>query len=168
MSSWRQPSTQLKEERGQGVPTSVIQQRLEDIRELPAAKPLDEAVWQAWVLKGRAREERSYAARMKAVKWISLVALLFAAAAGLWSQLTPYDVVVRLLVTAGALVLMSQELHTRHYAVGAVFGALALLYNPVAPTFTFTGEWQRALVVASGIPFVASLTWRNAKLVPNE
>jgi hypothetical protein len=147
---------------------SVTLQKSQDVRELPLAKPLDEAVWQAWVLKGRAQEERSHAARMKAVKWISLSGLLFAAAAGLWSHLTPYDTVARFLVAAGALVLMFQAFHTRHYALATVFGALALLYNPVTPVFRFSGEWQRALVAASAVPFFASLTWRNAKLVPNE
>jgi hypothetical protein len=142
-------------------------QRFEDVRELPIAKPLDEAVWQAWLVKGRVRKERSQAARAKAVKWISLAGLLLAAAAGLWSQLTPYEVGVRVLVTAGAMVLMFQAFHTRDHAFAAVFGALVLLYNPVAPVFSFSGEWQRALVVASAAPFIASLAWRNAKLVPN-
>jgi hypothetical protein len=142
--------------------------KLQGVRELPQAKPLDEAVWRAWVLRGRAQEERSYAVRMKAVKWISLAGLLLVMAAGLWSQLTPYDVVVRFLVAAGALALMSQAFHTRHYAFATAFGALALLYNPVAPAFSFQGIGSAPIVVASAVPFVASLTWRNAKLVPNE
>ena len=148
--------------------TPVTPKRLEDINGLPGARPLDEAVWQAWVLKGRARETKSDALRMKAVKWISLVGILLAAVAGLWSGLTPYDVGVRFLVTTGALVLMFQALHARRYAFTAAFGALAVLYNPVAPVFGFSGEWQRAVVIASAVPFVASLTWRNTKLVPNE
>lgn len=150
--------------------TPMTPHRPEDIRELPIAKPLDEASWQAWVLKGRVREERSHATRMKAVKWISLAGVSFAAASGLWSQLAPCDVGVRFLVTAGAMVLMFQAIHTRNFAAGAMFGAVALLYNPVEPVFSFSGEWQRALLVASAVPFVASLMWRNAKLrlVPNE
>jgi uncharacterized protein DUF6804 len=132
---------------------SVALPESQDVRE----PPLDEAVWQAWVRKGRAQEERSYAARMKAVKWISLAGLLLAAAAGLWSDLTPYDI-VRFVVAAGAMVLMFRAFHARQYAFAPVFGALALLYNPVAPVFSFSGAWQRALVVASAAPFVASLT----------
>lgn len=50
-----------------------------------ASAPLDEAVWQAWVAKGRAQERRSDAAGSKAVKWASIAGLLVAA--GLWSQL---------------------------------------------------------------------------------
>lgn len=48
--------------------------------------PLDEAVWQAWVAKGRAQDLRSSAVRIKALKWASIVGLL--AAAGLWSRLS--------------------------------------------------------------------------------
>ena len=134
--------------------------------ERPFTKPLDEEVWQAWVAKGRARERRSSAARVKAAKWVSIAGLL--AAAGLWSHLTPYEVVVRFIVACSAMVVMFQAFHARHYAVAAVFGALALLYNPVAPAFTFSGDWQRALVVASAVPFVASLAWRNARTGHND
>jgi hypothetical protein len=75
----------------------------------------------------------------------------------------PFEVVVRFLVTAGALVVMFQASQARHYAVAAVFGALALFYNPVAPAFGFSGDWQHAAVVASAVPFVASLAWGNAR-----
>jgi hypothetical protein len=97
-----------------------------------------------------------------------LAALLLAAAAGLWSRLTPYDVGVRFLLAAGGIVVMPQSCHTRHYAFAVVFGALALLYNPVTPVFRFSGEWQSALVVASTLPFMWSLSWRNAKLLTND
>ena len=81
------------------------------IWEAPAVKPLDEAVWRAWIAKGRARDRQSRETRIK----------------------------------------------------GATFAALALIYNPVAPVFSFTGNWQRALLVASGIPFVTSLARRDLK-----
>ena len=148
--------------------TSGAQHKLEEVREPPIANLLDEAVWQAWVLKGRAREERKCATRIVAVKWISLAGLLLAVATGLWSQLTPFDVGARFLVAAGAMLLMLNAFRTRDYAAGSVFGALALLYNPAAPVFSFSGEWQRALVAGTAVPFVVSLTWRGGKLVPNE
>jgi hypothetical protein len=148
--------------------TSVTLQKTQDFFAPSLAKPLDESAWQAWVLKGRAQEEQNHAATMKAVTWMSLGALLFAAASGLWTYLTPYDVSVRFLLAAGGLVLMFRAFHTRHYAFAVVFGALALLYNPVAPVFSFSGDWQSALVAASAVPFVGSLTWRKAELVPNE
>jgi hypothetical protein len=127
----------------------------------PAAPPserLDEAVWQAWVDKGRARDRRNSATRFAAVKWISVAAL--AVVAGLWSHLGPYDVVVRFVLAAGAIVLMLHGIPSGNYALAAAFGALALLYNPIVPVFSFSGEWQRAVVVASAAPFVASLALR--------
>ena len=146
--------------------TSVTLQKTQDVPVLPLAKPLDKSVWQAWVLKGRAQEKRSHAAGVKAVTWISLVTLLVAAA-GFWPYIGPYDVAVRFLLAAGGLVLMFQAFHTRHYAFATVFGALALLYNPVVPVFRFSGEWQSVFVMASAFPFIVSLAWRKAKLVPN-
>jgi len=81
---------------------------------------------------------------MKVVKWISIGALV--AAAGNWLHPAPYDIVVRFVVTGGAVVLMSEALYAHHYVVAAAFGALVLLYNPAAPLFAFAGDWQRAVV----------------------
>ena len=66
--------------------TSVELQGSPERWEPAPTKPLDEAVWQAWVLKNRTQERRRSAARMKALKWVSIVGLV--AAAGLWSQVT--------------------------------------------------------------------------------
>jgi hypothetical protein len=125
----------------------------------PPAKPLDEAVWQAWVAKGRAQDARSSDARMKALKVASIAVLL--AAAGLSSYLPPYAVVVRFMVVAAAIAVMLQAFHARRYALAGVFGTLALLYNPVVPVFGFSGDWRRALLLASAVPFVLSLAWRK-------
>ena len=141
--------------------TSVELPGLQQTWSLPAARPLDEAVWQAWVARGRAQQRRSGATRIRAVKWASIAVLL--GTAGLWSNFAPFEVLVRFLVTASALVLMFQAFQTRYYAVAATFGALALLFNPVAPLFEFSGGWQRAVVVASAVPFVASLVWPNGR-----
>ena len=115
-------------ERGLGLSTSVESQRPREAWTPPASEPLNEAVWQAWVAKGRAQERRSSATRIKAVKWASIAGLL--GAAGLWSRLAPFEVLVRFLVTASALVLMFQAFQTRYYSVAAAFGALALLSQP--------------------------------------
>jgi hypothetical protein len=133
---------------------------------LPAATPLNETVWQIWVAKGRARERRSNDAGLKAVKWVSIVALV--AAAVLWSQLAGYDVAFRFMVAAASTVVMFQAFRTGHYVSAAVFGAMVLLYNPVAPVFGFAGDWQRALVLASVFPFVASLIWRDPRTKDND
>jgi hypothetical protein len=49
----------------------------------------------------------------------------------------------------------------QHYAFAALFGALALLYTPVAPLFSFSGDWQRLIVLASAGPFLASLNSKD-------
>jgi|SRR5579871_22163 len=132
--------------------------------EAPAVKPLDEAIWQAWKAKGRARDRQARETRIKALKWGSIVALLVVA--GLWSQLASYEIVIRCVLAAAAVGIMLETFNKRQYALGAIFGGLALLYNPVAPVFSFSGNWQRALVVASAIPFVTSLAWRDLEAAP--
>ncbi|MFN0171876.1 MAG: DUF6804 family protein [Bryobacteraceae bacterium] len=132
-------------------------------QQLPLVKPLDEARWHAWTAKGRALERRSSAARVRAVKLILVGGLL--AVAGLWSQFAAYEVVVRFLVAWGAIFVMFQSFRARRYAFAAVFGALALLFNPIAPVFSLSGDWQRAVVVMSAVPFVASLAQDNSRMV---
>jgi hypothetical protein len=122
---------------------------------LPPAKAVDEEVWQAWLAKGREQSRRSAAAWTKAVMWVSIGGLLAAAVMG--PRLAPFDVVIRFVVTAGAILVMSKAFQAGQYTVAVVFGALALLYNPVVLMFTFSGDWQRAVVAACTIPFVASL-----------
>lgn len=63
------------------MPTVVESEKSPSAWAPPAATPLDEAVWQAWVSRGRAHDRRSSAARMKALKWASIAAL---AAAGIF------------------------------------------------------------------------------------
>lgn len=131
-------------------------QELWEVLEPPPAKPLDEAVWQAWLEKGRARDRRNSATRMVAVVWASLAGLVVVAA--LWSHLGPYDVAARFVLAAGAIAVMFHAIHAGRYALAAVFAAVALLYNPVVPVFSFSGDWPRAVVLVSALPFVASLT----------
>jgi hypothetical protein len=135
--------------------TLVGSQGLQQVWTPPLSKPLDEAVWRAWVEKGRARDGRNRTAGVKAAKWISLAGLL--AVAGLWSRPAPYEVLIRFVVAGGSIALMLQSMDTRRYFFAALFGALALLYNPVVPLFTFSGGWQRLVVLASAAPFLASI-----------
>lgn len=150
------------------MPTSDALSKALDFHGLPLARPLDEAVWQTWILKGRSQQVRSRLAWRKAVKFMSLAGLLLAAAAGVWPDLLPYHVVIRFIVAAGATVLMFRAFASRDYVFGPLFGVLALLYNPVAAVFSFSGEWQRVLVLASAFPFVVSLSWREATVVQND
>ena len=143
--------------------TAAALSKLQDPHELPPAKPLDEAVWQAWVLKARAQEARSRMVWRRAVTCVSLAGLLFVAVADLWPHPVTFDVVVRFIVAVGAAMLMFRAFALRDYAFGTLFGVLALLYSPVTPLFSVSGDWQSALVGASAFPFVASLLRRDAK-----
>src|SRR5689334_14934436 len=95
-----------------------------NVRELPPSEPLNEVAWQAWMLRGRAREERSRRAWRKSARWVSVAALLFAAAAGVWPDLLPYQVVIRFVVAAGSVLLMFRAFASRNYAFAALFGVL--------------------------------------------
>ena len=123
------------------------------------APALDESLWRDWVATGRARERRNDAKRSKALTWLAIAGLIAGAAA--WSLLAPYDLVVRFIVATAAVVGVVQATQAKRYVLAAVFAMLALLYNPIAPAFSFSGEWQRMLVAASVLPFAASLGWRK-------
>ena len=86
------------------------------------------------------------------------------AVAGFWSQLSSYDIVIRCVLAAAGVGMMFEAFNRRQYALVAAFAALAVLYNPIAPVFSVSGNWQRALVVAATIPFVISLAWRDPKV----
>jgi hypothetical protein len=131
----------------------------------PVTKPLDEAAWQAWIAKNRALEQQRNVARVKGVKWISAATLF--ATAGIGSHLTAYGVLVRVVLALGAILVTFHALHLRRYAFAAVFGALALLYNPVAPILGFSGDWRRALMITSTVLFAASIAWPTVRLAHN-
>ncbi len=124
------------------------------------SKPLNQEVWRAWKEKNRLQEGQRAVTRMKAVKWLCIAVLL--ATAFFLPQLSPYHVIVRFAVALGAIAVMMQGLHTRHYVFAVLFAATVLLYNPFAPTFLFSGGWQRLFVLTSVLPFLASLVWMNA------
>jgi hypothetical protein len=124
--------------------TPVTFQKPQDVGDLPMAKLLDEALWQGWVFKDRAQEGRNHAMCIRAVKWISLAGLLLATAAGLWSDLTPYDIIVRFMVAAGALVLMFQAFHLRRYAFATVRSTCAGLQSCGAGIQFFRGMAVRS------------------------
>ena len=132
----------------------------------PQAVLLDMEEWRAWVGRGRARDRWRSAVWGESARWVSAAALL--AAAGLWSYLAPFGFAIRFVVAAGAVTVMVNAFDSRRYAAAAGFGALALLYNPIAPVFDFSGGWQRAALVASAAPFVASRVWDNVKPARND
>lgn len=121
----------------------------------PAFAELKESVWQAWVAKGTAEDRRGADSRVKLTRWFAIAALL--AAGAFWANLAPYEVVVRLIVSAAAIVALVRAIRVKHYSVAALFAVLVVLYIPLFPAFGFTGVWARILVFASALPFAASL-----------
>jgi len=79
------------------------------------------------------------------------------AAAALWSRLAPYEVIVRSVVVLGAVVVTFHAIDRKQYQMAALFAACAFIYNPVLPAFSFSGDWQRAVVLATALPFAALL-----------
>jgi hypothetical protein len=140
--------------------TGLAVEELPEVLETPTSRPLADAGWQVWpVEQPPARRVRSTA--VKVVKWASIVGLL--ALGGLWSRVTPFEVAARFLVAAGAIIVMARSLPAGRYAVVAVAAALVLLYNPFAPLFDLSGDWQRAAFVAAATPLLALLIWRDMK-----
>lgn len=126
-----------------------------EARGLSLVRPLEEAVAQTSVAKGRAQDRRNNAMLSQGVKCLAIASLL--AAAGFWSHLGPFDLAVRFIVAAAATFAIFHSIHTRQFVLAGLFGTLLVLYNPVAPVLSFSGEWQRAIVLASTLPFLASL-----------
>ena len=131
------------------------------VPEMAPSKPLDETAWQSWVATGRVQDARHRAALLAGIAWASIVGLL--AAVAFRADPNPYDGLLRFIVCGGAIVLIFPAIRAGRYALAAAFGAVALLYNPVATIFGLSGAWQRAVVVASFAPFVVSLAMRDVK-----
>ena len=120
--------------------TLVEMQTLRSGLDRPLMKPPDEAVWQTWVAKGYAQEKRRSAEGMRFARRVSIVGLLIVA--GLWSHGTPYETAVRVVVAAGALVVMSGAFNARKYTLAAVSATLMLLYirSRAHSVFQLTGS----------------------------
>jgi hypothetical protein len=121
-------------------------------------RSVDEAVWSAWLAKNRTQDARRSARRMTAVKWVSIAALLAAAAMG--PRFAPYGLVALFVASAGAVAAMFQAADARRYGLATIFGAVALAFNPIAPLFLASGGW-RAAAIASAAPFAVSLAFAS-------
>jgi hypothetical protein len=134
--------------------TAVALQELEEVRE----PLLNESEWQEWPVEP-AQTKRGGSLVLKALKWTAIIGLL--ALGGLWSRVTPLEVAARFIVAAGAIVVMARSLLAVRYAAVIVCGVVVLLYNPLAPVFDLSGDWQRAVFVAAAAPFLVLLIWRD-------
>lgn len=138
-------------------------QQADNVCLTPGMKPSDEAKWQGWLAKGRARDVRKRSSLNAAVRYAVIAVLIVAAV--VWSNLAAYGLIVRFIVAAGALFVALQAFRSAHYPIAGVFGALAVVYNPVAPVFSFAGDWQRGFVLVSAFLFIVSFYWPSRRLV---
>src|SRR5581483_513728 len=119
------------------------------------APAFDEAAWQAWLTKGRLQHERSARTRLEALKIVSILGLL--AAAAFWPYVAPYEVALRFAVALAAVSLLLHAARSRRYVLAGLFGAIAVLFNPVVQLFAASADWKRFLLVISATPFILSL-----------
>ena len=132
-----------------------------------SSKPLDETLWRAWMKENLLEEKRRAAARTKGVNWACIGVLAVAALASSYVSapfVPAYEVVVRLTIGVGAIALMFDNLHAREYVFAALFAAIALLLNPVLPAFALSANGL--ILLASMLPFVASLLWMKRRIQP--
>lgn len=113
-------------------------------------------LWRSWQEEGRSKERQRASGRLKWVKGISLGALLVAAA--FWARAAEYDLVLRIVVSVGALWVTRQAISERQFRWAAAFAAIALAYNPLIPTFALNGSIAFGAVMATVLFFGASLT----------
>jgi hypothetical protein len=125
-----------------------------------SSKPLDEAVWQAWLKKNLLEERQRATRRIKAVNW-ACIGLLLVTVVVSSSVSAPYvsayQAAVRVAIGFGAIVMMLASLRTRDYVSTALFTGMVLLFNPLIPAFAFSGNWPILLLCV--LPFVSSLAW---------
>lgn len=133
-----------------------------EIRLVAESRPLNEQLWEEWVARGQAADERGRELRLKALKLAAIGGLLFAAVP--WPHAAFLDAVVRFVIAAAAIAVMASCLVAGRYFSAALFAALAVLLNPIVPVFEFAGDWRRALLVACAVPFAVSLRGRNANV----
>ena len=117
-----------------------------------------------WLNKNILKDETRAAGRIKTVKWVCIGLLL--ATATISSHLLPlyvtsYEAVVRFAIVLGAIAILFESLPPRQYAFTALFAAVVVLFNPLVPMFTLAQN--RLVLVASVLPFVASLLWTKER-----
>jgi len=120
-----------------------------------SVKSVDESVWRIGEHRNRARQAHANTARVMALKWACIAALLSMAALG--THGAAYQLAVRMLITTSALFLVFRAVPDRKYLSAAMFFAIAVLYNPAPALFSFSGFWPLLVALGSVALFAASL-----------
>jgi len=125
-----------------------------------APKPLDEAVWNAWLDKNSARDRRNHAFRMDAVRW-GCIGLLSLAAGLSFQHAFAYPLlgtsVFQFALTLGAIAFAWQTISSRRYVLALAFATVAVLFEPLLPS-----SWllrNSPVLLLSTLPFIVVAYW---------
>jgi hypothetical protein len=127
-------------------------------------KPLDATVWRRWITKNSLEEKQGLAARLKVIKWACIYVLIISVVVSssvLAPYVSAYQTVVQFAITLGAVAVVVESFRARQYAFTALFAGLILLFNPLFPTFTLSGNGS--ILFATAILFFASLVWTKKR-----
>jgi len=141
----------------------VQQQESHRESERLGAKPPDEARSNIRISMSQDHDLRIRDSAIRAAKWLAITALLSISV--FWSHAAAYEIALRSVIVVCAVPVLLDARNAGHYSVAVLFGAIGLCYNPVVPAFTFSGDWQHAVVSASIAPFAWSLFRLSPKRV---
>ena len=138
-------------------PMLLSEQRIETAH---SPKPLDEAVWNAWLDKNLANDRRNHAFHMGAVRWRCIGLLLLAG--GLSFQhafVCPVVItkVIQFALTLGAIAFAWHTTSSRRYVLALAFATVAVLFEPLLPS-----SWlfrNSPVLLLSTLPFIVVAYW---------
>lgn len=126
-----------------------------------SVKQLDDSMWRAWSEKSSFADAKANSRRLKSVEWFCIAVLL--AITVLWPHAIHFQLFLRVTLMFGAVIVGMQAARQHRFVLAAVFGGVALLYNPLAPVFELSGTWHWLIVLSSAIPFVTAAMVLNSR-----
>lgn len=99
----------------------------------------------------------------KIMKWVAIAALLGAV---LWRPSAGYEILVQFAVCASAILVTLQARFAGKYVLAAVFAAIAVFFNPVAP-IALSNKWFLLLDLGCLGMFLVSLTALQTETKPS-
>ena len=133
-------------------------------------KPLDEAVWNAWLNRNAAEDRRNHAFRMEAVR-CGCISLLLLAVGLSFQHAFAYPLwgakVFQFALTLGAIAFAWQTISSRRYVLALAFASVAVLFEPLFPS-----SWlfrNSPVLLLSTLPFIVVAYWgeRETKTTPS-
>lgn len=151
------------------MPSTMLlsEQRIETAQN---PKPLDEAVWNAWLDRNSAKDRRNHAFHMEAVRW-GCIGLLLLAAGLSFQHAFPYPLlgtkVFQFALTLGAIAFAWQTISSRRYVLSLAFASVAVLFQPLLPSSWLFQNSPVLLVCTLPFIFVAYRGERATKITPS-